>query len=199
MCCKTWTSLNSKATLYGTSRFLKVTANGSDGRKYVYNVHPACIQERFRALSTRIHPSRFETVQNQRVIHFGNLVSWMLFPHWSPWWTQISKIDGMVTRRKENVLSIEFDLFLGMISGDHKGWLQHLVQWLINNRASVISTMDEGKYWLFSVAKWEITLSDRISCMFILLTFGNQLWFFFRASVGNKLWLFNHLRVLLGK
>lgn len=76
-------------------------------------------------------------------------------------------------------------------SGDCEGWLQHLVQRLTNNRASVISTMDKGKYRLFSVAKWEIILSGRISCMFILLTFGNTLWFLFRASVGNKLWLFN--------
>lgn len=148
-------------------------------------------------LSTGIHPSQSETVLKKRVIHFGNLVSRMLFPHWSPWWTEISKIDGMATRQGANVLSIERDLFLVMISGDYKSWWQHLVQCLINNRALVISTMDEGKV-PFSVAKWEIIFSDRISCMFILLTFGNKLWFFCRASIGNRL-LLNHLRVLLGK
>lgn len=58
----------------------------------------------------------------------------------------------MATRQEENVLSIECDLFLVMISGDSKAWSQHLVQCLINNRASVMSTMDQGKV-LFSVAK----------------------------------------------
>lgn len=164
---------------------LRLQPMGTIERRFITYTLPISKKD-LGLLSTGIHPSQSETVLNKRVIHFGNLVSWMLFPHWSPWWTQISTIDGMATRQEENVLSIECDLFLVMISGDSKAWSQHLVQCLINNRASVMSTMDQGEV-LFSVAKWEIIFSDRISCMFILLTFGNKLRFFFRASVGNTL------------
>lgn len=113
---KSWANVNYKPCYKAHPDSLKLQPMGMIESMFMTYTLPIS-KKGLGLLSTGIHPSQSETVLNKRVIHFGNLVSWMLFPCWSPWWTQISKMDGMVTRQGENVLSTEFALFLVMISG----------------------------------------------------------------------------------